>query len=386
MEVTALCFRLLMLEVTLLNSFTQRSDAAFLRITPDRLQHFKYESVSFHCEGSGGSTKLRVIRNNVESDPVCDKRTPSGSSCTIEEVYPSDSGEYWCETEGGERSNSVNISVTAGSVILESPALPVTEGDNVTLRCRNKTVSTNPSADFYKDGLLIRSSSTGEMTINNVSKSDEGLYKCHISGAGESPESWMAVRDSVICSVTAHTVSVTPSSPHQEPHSDDAGAPRVLILLWMSVTILMLALVLVVVGFLKIRKHKVSSKKPDAASSSVCEEDAADDPNGVTYAIVVTKPREDTDAADTADNLSLKSNHSRKPRTGEDEDESSFQPVYSALTISETPQAPQQEPGSSTKGTTSPTAAKDPSSTEQELLYAPVRKVKLTAAASSQLY
>ncbi|XP_078020060.1 low affinity immunoglobulin gamma Fc region receptor II-like isoform X3 [Epinephelus lanceolatus] len=365
MEVTALCFRLLMLEVTLLNSFTQRSDAAFLRITPDRLQHFKYESVSFHCEGSGGSTKLRVIRNNVESDPVCDKRTPSGSSCTIEEVYPSDSGEYWCETEGGERSNSVNISVTAGSVILESPALPVTEGDNVTLRCRNKTVSTNPSADFYKDGLLIRSSSTGEMTINNVSKSDEGLYKCHISGAGESPESWMAVR---------------------EPHSDDAGAPRVLILLWMSVTILMLALVLVVVGFLKIRKHKVSSKKPDAASSSVCEEDAADDPNGVTYAIVVTKPREDTDAADTADNLSLKSNHSRKPRTGEDEDESSFQPVYSALTISETPQAPQQEPGSSTKGTTSPTAAKDPSSTEQELLYAPVRKVKLTAAASSQLY
>ncbi|XP_049922587.1 low affinity immunoglobulin gamma Fc region receptor II-c-like isoform X2 [Epinephelus moara] len=376
MEVTALCFRLLMLEVTLLNSFTQKSDAAFLRITPDRLQHFQYEPVSFECEESDGSTKLKVIRNNVESDRVCDtERTPSGSSCTIEGAYPSDSGEYWCEAEGGERSNSVNISViTADSVILESPALPVTEGNNVTLRCRKKNTS-NLRADFYKDGLHINTSSTGNMTINNVSKSDEGLYKCHISGAGGSPESWMAVGDSVICSVTAHTVSVTPPSPHQEPHSDDAGAPHVLILLWMSVTILMLALVLVVVGFLQIRKHRVSSKKPDAALSSVCEEDAADDPNGVTYAIVVTKPREGTDAADAADNLSLKSNHSRKPRTGEDEDESSFQPVYSALTISETPQAPQQEPGSSSKETPSPTAAKDSSSTEQELLYAPVRKM-----------
>ncbi|XP_049922591.1 low affinity immunoglobulin gamma Fc region receptor II-like isoform X6 [Epinephelus moara] len=315
MEVTALCFRLLMLEVTLLNSFTQKSDAAFLRITPDRLQHFQYEPVSFECEESDGSTKLKVIRNNVESDRVCDtERTPSGSSCTIEGAYPSDSGEYWCEAEGGERSNSVNISViTADSVILESPALPVTEGNNVTLRCRKKNTS-NLRADFYKDGLHINTSSTGNMTINNVSKSDEGLYKCHISGAGGSPESWMAVG--------------------------------------------------------------VSSKKPDAALSSVCEEDAADDPNGVTYAIVVTKPREGTDAADAADNLSLKSNHSRKPRTGEDEDESSFQPVYSALTISETPQAPQQaEPGSSSKETPSPTAAKDSSSTEQELLYAPVRKM-----------
>ncbi|XP_078020050.1 Fc receptor-like protein 5 isoform X2 [Epinephelus lanceolatus] len=182
MEVTALCFRLLMLEFTLLNSYAQKSDAAFLRITPDRLQHFKYESVSFDCEGPDGSTKLRVIKNTEEFDPACHiTQTSSGSSCTIRRVYPSDSGEYWCETEGGERSNSVNISVTE-------------EGNNVTLTCRNKTTSSNLTAGFYKDGLLIRSSSTGEMTIHSVSKSDEGLYKCHISGAGESPESWMAVR------------------------------------------------------------------------------------------------------------------------------------------------------------------------------------------------
>ena len=35
---------------------------------------------------------------------------------------------------------------------------------------------------------------TAQMTIYNVSKSDEGLYKCSVSGLGDSPESRLAVR------------------------------------------------------------------------------------------------------------------------------------------------------------------------------------------------
>ena len=81
-----------------------------------------------------------------------------------------------------------------GFVILESPVLPAMEGNNVTLSCRKKKTSSNLTAEFYKDGVLIGSSSTGELTIHSVSKSDEGLYKCNISGAGESSESWLAVR------------------------------------------------------------------------------------------------------------------------------------------------------------------------------------------------
>lgn len=79
-------------------------------------------------------------------------------------------------------------------MILESPVLPVSEGDNVTLRCRNKTTSTNLPADFYKDSDLMESSTSEEMTINNVSKSDEGLYKCNVSGVEVSPGSWLTVR------------------------------------------------------------------------------------------------------------------------------------------------------------------------------------------------
>ncbi|XP_059210518.1 low affinity immunoglobulin gamma Fc region receptor II-b-like [Centropristis striata] len=169
-------------------------DAAFLRITPNRLQHFKSDSVSFDCVGSDASTKLRVFRDSKEIDPACDIKSPTGSSCTIERVYPADSGEYWCETGGGERSNSANITVAAGPVILESPVLPVMEGESVTLSCRNKTTSTNLPADFFKDGRLIMESSSAETTIKIVSKSDEGLYRCSISGVGESAESWLAVR------------------------------------------------------------------------------------------------------------------------------------------------------------------------------------------------
>ncbi|XP_042072653.1 uncharacterized protein LOC121813162 [Haplochromis burtoni] len=121
-------------------------------------------------------------------------KTPTGSYCTISNVYREDGGEYWCETEGGNRSNKINITVTVGSVILESPAIPVIEEGNVTLCCRNKMASSNFKTDFYKYGHPIHNSSTGNVTIHRVSKSDEGLYKCGISGVGESSESWLSVR------------------------------------------------------------------------------------------------------------------------------------------------------------------------------------------------
>lgn len=86
------------------------------------------------------------------------------------------------------------IFVLDSPVILESPVLPVMEGEAVTLRCRNKMTSSAHIADFFKDHVLIGTRSIGEMTIQSVSKADEGLYKCSVSDFGESPESWLAVR------------------------------------------------------------------------------------------------------------------------------------------------------------------------------------------------
>lgn len=82
----------------------------------------------------------------------------------------------------------------AGPVVLEIPATPVIEGDDVMLYCRNKvTRHAQRAADFYRDGLFIKTGYKGNLPIFNVSKSHEGLYKCIISEA-ESPESWLSVR------------------------------------------------------------------------------------------------------------------------------------------------------------------------------------------------
>lgn len=78
-------------------------------------------------------------------------------------------------------------------MILQSPILPVMEGDDVSLHCRMKNPTSNLTAKFYKDGSLIKTESRGHMTLYHVSRSDEGLYKCSTSH-GESPSSWLFVR------------------------------------------------------------------------------------------------------------------------------------------------------------------------------------------------
>lgn len=90
------------------------------------------------------------------------------------------------------------ICPSGSSVILESPVLPVMVGDDVTLSCIAKTTSSSTlTAGFYKDGVLVRTSATANMSIHGVSKADEGLYKCTISEAGESPDSWLTVRGEI---------------------------------------------------------------------------------------------------------------------------------------------------------------------------------------------
>uniref|UniRef100_A0A669B730 Ig-like domain-containing protein n=1 Tax=Oreochromis niloticus TaxID=8128 RepID=A0A669B730_ORENI len=197
MEIRAFCIILLMTIMTLMGVQDQKVNAVSLRIYPNRLQFFEYDAVTFYCEGVDYCEVVHKLKGKIKSCNKTNKRTPTGSSCKIKTAYTDDSGEYWYETEGGTRSNSINISVTDGPVILESPAVPVLMEETVTLSCRNKIASFNFKADFYKDGRHIIGSSTGNMTIHRVSKSDEGLYKCSISGVGESPESWLKVTDAV---------------------------------------------------------------------------------------------------------------------------------------------------------------------------------------------
>ncbi|XP_076836550.1 Fc receptor-like protein 5 [Brachyhypopomus gauderio] len=169
-----------------------------LIISPNRTQHFSGDSLTLSCEGQNESTGWRVIRYRHRwsvSNCSTDWGSVTGSTCTIRSLFTSHTGVYWCQSESGRNSNPVNITVHNGSVILESPVHPVTEGDHLTLHCLlHPTDTSDLRADLYKDGLLIQNQTAGEMTIHNVSKSDEGLYHCKHPERGESPHSWISVR------------------------------------------------------------------------------------------------------------------------------------------------------------------------------------------------
>ncbi|XP_059210484.1 low affinity immunoglobulin gamma Fc region receptor II-a-like [Centropristis striata] len=198
----------------------------------------------------------------------------SAGSGTIKPAFSSDSGAYWCEDGDGLRSNAVNITITAGIVILESPVLPLLEGETVTLHCKKNKDQSVPIADFYKDGIRMKTSYGGDMTIHNAAKSDEGLYRCNISGAGESPESWLTVRG-------------PPEEIHPSSHPPPSHPSNFPMLLWIVVPVLLVALLLLVFGVLRCRKHK-----GEGSTTRVTGREDLADPNDVTYATVETRNKE----------------------------------------------------------------------------------------------
>ncbi|XP_015259984.1 PREDICTED: low affinity immunoglobulin gamma Fc region receptor II-like [Cyprinodon variegatus] len=172
--------------------------SAALTVSPSRSQFFLFDSVSLSCEENNSSAGWTVWRNTTRgSRTQCGDGwgEPAGSTCNISYVLERDSGVYWCWSREGAASSSIYLSVTGGSVILQSPVLPVMEGDDVTLSCLTKYTPSNLTAAFYKDGSLIRTEPKGHMTLHHVTSSDEGLYRCNISGHGESPSSWISVEE-----------------------------------------------------------------------------------------------------------------------------------------------------------------------------------------------
>uniref|UniRef100_A0A3B1JNB3 Ig-like domain-containing protein n=1 Tax=Astyanax mexicanus TaxID=7994 RepID=A0A3B1JNB3_ASTMX len=155
---------------------TVSSPSVSLIVSPSRSQHFSSDSLSLICEKQRWGSV-------------------TGFTCSFSSLSITDTGVYWCESESGGSSNPVTITVHSEDVILESPVHLVTEGDPLTLRCLYR----NPKSSylttfFYKDDLLLQTSTTEEMIIPTVSKSDEGLYHCKIPEKGKSPQSWISIR------------------------------------------------------------------------------------------------------------------------------------------------------------------------------------------------
>uniref|UniRef100_A0A673HDY3 Ig-like domain-containing protein n=1 Tax=Sinocyclocheilus rhinocerous TaxID=307959 RepID=A0A673HDY3_9TELE len=178
---------------------TPRWPKASLIISPSRSQHFLSDSLSLSCEDQMSSRwRLRRYSERLEDCSSSDWGSETGSTCRITSLKTTDTGVYWCQSESGEKSQPVNITVHDVDVILESSVYPVNEEHPLTLHCLQRTTnSSNLRAVFYKDRSLIQTQITdNQMSIPAVSKSHEGFYYCKFPERGESPKSWVSVTES----------------------------------------------------------------------------------------------------------------------------------------------------------------------------------------------
>ncbi|KAM9718300.1 uncharacterized protein ACNS7B_021662 isoform 2-T3 [Menidia menidia] len=244
-----------------------------LTVSPSSSQFFRGASVSLSCEEDGSSAGWTVRRNTSRGTRTqCGAGwgKPTNSSCKISYMHTSDSGAYWCESDGGAAGPSTPLTVSGGPVILQSPVLPVMEGGALTLSCTARPPPSSPKADFYKDGSLIGTEPTGHMTLRPVSRSDEGNYSCSIGG-DTSPSSRVRV--------TEKPPTTTP--PTLTPPPGARTPPGWLVAVCVSSAVFLLVLVLVLVLFWRRRVQR----KPEAKE----EQPGAD---GIIYSDVQISSRQ----------------------------------------------------------------------------------------------
>ncbi|XP_068164359.1 uncharacterized protein [Antennarius striatus] len=172
-------------------------------ISHNRSQFANREEFTIGCQLPNDNNQWKMMRFDswVGTITECPNQVTSDRSlsCTSRSASPWSDNLYWCESPAGHRTNALNVTPTDMLVVLETPTVPVWEGDNVTLRClyRNRTTkkfTTKFRMVFYKDDRQKFVTNGASVTLPTVTKADEGLYKCRHPKEGLSPTSWIGVK------------------------------------------------------------------------------------------------------------------------------------------------------------------------------------------------
>ncbi|KAI5623149.1 Fc receptor-like protein 5 [Silurus asotus] len=155
-----------------------------LIISPSRTQHFTDDSLSLSCEDQSNSTEWKFKRyTHTKRVFSCSLWGPGEPTCIISLLSISYTEVYWCESESGENSNPVNITVHEGrpqTVLSVSPQNWLTEGNSVTLSCEVTDSSTDWTFSWYtvvpyRDGLTSVQNNNGYvMYVELLSDSSRG--------------------------------------------------------------------------------------------------------------------------------------------------------------------------------------------------------------------
>ncbi|OCT69218.1 hypothetical protein XELAEV_18040528mg [Xenopus laevis] len=101
------------------------------------------------------------------------------------------SGNYQCQTDTSERSESVRLNVTDGPLILQAPPY-VYEGDSLSMRCYSES---GGGAIFYKDNNPITPMNGDVLHIEQVNVTVTGTYRCSKGKIYQTDEEFISVRE-----------------------------------------------------------------------------------------------------------------------------------------------------------------------------------------------
>lgn len=172
-------------------------------LSPNRTQFFHDEKVTVGCQLPNDESQWKIKWFDQYTGKINSCRKPELSStrflsCIKYMGSPWSNKLFWCESSTGLRSNLLNTTNTVVKIVLEAPWVPVTEGDDMTLRCwqqdRSTKIITPARAGFHVNYKFIDKSEEGTITIKGVTKADEGFYQCSTRAEGMGHKTWITVK------------------------------------------------------------------------------------------------------------------------------------------------------------------------------------------------